>query len=152
MEELRERMRLLQGDRRANVELLETQKKMNFDETNLLRDENKKLRTHVAELKRQERDVGADAQIAVMKKELVTMRKAYDDAKGKTTSASAKLEILKDEVSSRNGGVGGGTSLVIARYLLTPLLSSCVAGSGLRAGEPSPHRRGHPLNPKHPRP
>ena len=104
VEELRERMRLLQGDRRANVELLETQKKMNVEDTNLLRDENRKLRTQVAELKRQEGDVGADAQIVGMKRELVIMRKAYDDAKGKSTSAAAKLEILKDEVRAHERG------------------------------------------------
>ena len=97
-------MRLLQGDRRANVELLETQKKMNVEDTNLLRDENRKLRTQVAELKRQEGDVGADAQIVGMKRELVIMRKAYDDAKGKSTSAAAKLEILKDEVRAHERG------------------------------------------------
>ena len=54
VEELRERMRLLQGDRRANVSLLETHKKMNVSEVNNLRVENKDLRSRFATLKIQD--------------------------------------------------------------------------------------------------
>ncbi|GMH85962.1 hypothetical protein TrVE_jg2678 [Triparma verrucosa] len=98
VEELRERMRLLQGDRRANVDLLETQKKMNATEVQVLRDDNKGLRARVAHLKRTEGDEGAEAQIVSMKKDIVHLRKQYDELKGVSTSSNSKLEILKDEV------------------------------------------------------
>eukprot|EP00520_Triparma_pacifica_P003458 CAMPEP_0118645206 /NCGR_PEP_ID=MMETSP0785-20121206/7373_1 /TAXON_ID=91992 /ORGANISM="Bolidomonas pacifica, Strain CCMP 1866" /LENGTH=507 /DNA_ID=CAMNT_0006537065 /DNA_START=937 /DNA_END=2457 /DNA_ORIENTATION=- len=98
VEELRERMRMLQGDRRANVELLETHKKLNVTEINNMREENKELRTRVAHLKRNESTAGADAEIEGLKKDLVKLRKTYDELKGISTKASAKMEALKDEV------------------------------------------------------
>ncbi|GMH46336.1 hypothetical protein TrRE_jg2600, partial [Triparma retinervis] len=98
VEELRERMRMLQGDRRANVELLETHKKLNVSEISHSREENKDLRTRVAHLKRNESTAGADAEIEGLKRDLVKMRKSYDELKGISTKASAKREALKDEV------------------------------------------------------
>ncbi|GMI44398.1 hypothetical protein TrCOL_g1313 [Triparma columacea] len=91
-------MRMLQGDRRANVELLETHKKLNVSEISHARDENKDLRTRVAHLKRNESTAGADAEIEGLKRELVKMRKSYDELKGISTKAAAKMEALKDEV------------------------------------------------------
>lgn len=52
----------------------------------------------VAHLKRTEGDEGAENQILSMKKEIVHLRKSYDELKGVSTSSSSKLEILKDEV------------------------------------------------------
>ena len=96
--ELRERMRLLQGDRRANVELLETHKKLNTSEINTMRESNKEMRAKFAQLKRTDGDVGAEAQISAMKRDLLKRRKVYDELKGISTSSAAKLETLKDEV------------------------------------------------------
>ena len=89
---------MLQGDRRANVELLETHKKLNLSEINTMRDDNKDLRTRVAHLKCNESTAGADAEIEGLKKELVKTRKTYDELKGVSTKAAAKSEALKDEV------------------------------------------------------
>ena len=50
IEDLRERMRLLQQDRRANVDLLESNKTTNTEETRYLREENKELRIRVSQL------------------------------------------------------------------------------------------------------
>ena len=73
VEELRERMRLLQGDRRANVSLLETHKKMNVSEVNNLRVENKDLRSRFATLKIQDGrgEMGTEAEVDGMKKAVI---------------------------------------------------------------------------------
>ena len=52
VEDLRERMRLLQGDRKANVDVLEANKSANKEEIKRLRDENKELRQKLALLQR----------------------------------------------------------------------------------------------------
>ena len=43
---------MLQGDRRANVDLLETHKKLNGGEIATLREENKTFRSQLAQMKR----------------------------------------------------------------------------------------------------
>jgi len=93
-------MRMLQGDRRANVELLETHKKMNSVEVQNLRDENKELRMRFAQLKMKDSagEMGTEAQVDSMKKQLVQRRKEYDGYKRMSTNLTAKLETLKDEV------------------------------------------------------
>ena len=52
IEDLRERMRLLQKDRRANVDMLEMNKKTNAEDVRLMRDENKELRVRLSQLAR----------------------------------------------------------------------------------------------------
>ena len=52
VEELRERMRMLQSDRTANVDILEANKTANKDEIKRLRGENKDFRQKLAQLQR----------------------------------------------------------------------------------------------------
>ena len=52
VEELRERMRMLQSDRTANVDVLEANKTANKDEIKRLRGDNKDLRQKLAQLQR----------------------------------------------------------------------------------------------------
>ena len=52
VEELRERMRMLQSDRTANVDVLEANKAANKDEIKRLRGDNKELRQKLAQLQR----------------------------------------------------------------------------------------------------
>eukprot|EP00621_Florenciella_sp_RCC1693_P009337 CAMPEP_0182551976 /NCGR_PEP_ID=MMETSP1323-20130603/46935_1 /TAXON_ID=236787 /ORGANISM="Florenciella parvula, Strain RCC1693" /LENGTH=65 /DNA_ID=CAMNT_0024763633 /DNA_START=104 /DNA_END=297 /DNA_ORIENTATION=+ len=52
VDDLRERMRLLQGDRRANVEIIQANKDANKEEIKRLRDDNKELRVKIAQLQR----------------------------------------------------------------------------------------------------
>ena len=52
VEELRERMRMLQSDRTANIDILEANKTANKDEIKRLRGENKDFRQKLAQLQR----------------------------------------------------------------------------------------------------
>ena len=52
VEELRERMRMLQGDRKANIDVLEANKAANKEEIKKLRDDNKDFRQKLASLQR----------------------------------------------------------------------------------------------------
>ena len=52
VEDLRERMRMLQNDRRANIEVLEANKAANKEEIKDLRDTSKELRQKLAQLQR----------------------------------------------------------------------------------------------------
>ena len=52
VEDLRERMRLLQGDRRANIDILEANKAANKEEIRRLREDNKDLRVKIAQVQR----------------------------------------------------------------------------------------------------
>jgi hypothetical protein len=100
--DLRERMRMLQGDRRANVDLLETHKKLNATEVNTMREDNKALRQQLAQLKRRAGlgSGGADDEIDSMKSDMVKQRKEYDELKGQSTKMQATLSQLKDDVQA----------------------------------------------------
>lgn len=52
VEELRERMRMLQSDRKANIDVLEANKSANKEEIKKLRDDNKEFRQKLASLQR----------------------------------------------------------------------------------------------------
>ena len=52
VEELREKMRMLQGDRKANIDVLEANKSANKEEIKKLRDDNKDFRQKLASLQR----------------------------------------------------------------------------------------------------
>lgn len=52
VEELRERMRMLQSDRTANIDILEANKTANKEEIKRLRAENKEFRQKLAQLQR----------------------------------------------------------------------------------------------------
>jgi hypothetical protein len=100
VEELRERMRMLQGDRKSNIETLETHKAMNSSEIKSLREENKSFRAKYSSMKAEEDDVGADAQVVHMKKELMQMRKENDVYSLNSTMKKGKLHVLIDEAHS----------------------------------------------------
>ena len=59
VEDLRERMRMLQNDRTANVDVLEANKAANKEEIKRLRGDNKEFRQKLAQLQR----VGATADL-----------------------------------------------------------------------------------------
>ena len=52
VEELREKMRLLQGDRKANIDVLEANKAANKEDIRKLREDNKEFRQKLASLQR----------------------------------------------------------------------------------------------------
>jgi hypothetical protein len=85
IEDLRDRMRLLQQDRRSNVDVLESTKVNNTEETRFLRDENKELRVRLGQVQRQNgaSDSGGPGgeggdEINNLKREVLTMRAEYD--------------------------------------------------------------------------
>lgn len=52
VEDLRERMRMLQGDRKANIDVLEANKAANKEDIKKLREDNKEFRQKLASLQR----------------------------------------------------------------------------------------------------
>ena len=93
VQDLRERMRLLQGDRRANVEMLETNKVANKAEIKRLREEVKELRRRLGKLCVTQNDDGPQPDWSVAR-----MRKAYDAQKEKRFAKRRAVEKLEDEV------------------------------------------------------
>jgi hypothetical protein len=87
LEDLRDRMRLLQQDRRANVDVLESSKTNNSEEVRFLREENKELRVRLSGLQRNGESSsdkpgghGHDGseELNHLKREVLTMRAEYD--------------------------------------------------------------------------
>lgn len=98
IEDLRERMKVLQNDRKANVEVLEANKTSNKDEIRKLRDENKDLRQKLALLQKTAlQDEGKD-EIGHISKEVDRLRKVCDELKLKSSRYRKSLEDLRDEV------------------------------------------------------
>jgi hypothetical protein len=96
-------MRLLQGDRRANIEIIQANKDANRDEIKRLRDDNKEIRMKIANLQRQangEGGAGADADIETMRLEVVKQRKGYDTLRMGSSKNKKELQELKDEVKT----------------------------------------------------
>jgi hypothetical protein len=103
IEDLRERMRLLQQDRRANVDLLETNKNSNNEDVRFLREENKDLRIRLAQFKRAgDENGGENADVKNAQVEVLRMRQEYDSLKSLSTKHQAQLDKLKDEVNTCN--------------------------------------------------
>ena len=98
IEDLRERMRILQQDRRANVDLLESNKTSNVDNTRFLRDENKELRLRLGQFSRQGEGGGENEDLKNTQVEVLRMRQEYDSLKSLATKHGNQLEKLKDEV------------------------------------------------------
>ena len=102
VEDLRERMRLLQQDRRANIDLLEANKVANGNEIRSLKDENKKLRLRLSNLQKSaalEHDANDD-DVENMKKLILQKRNDYDAQKAATIKLSNNLNKLKDEAKT----------------------------------------------------
>ncbi|CAM9303944.1 unnamed protein product [Phaeothamnion confervicola] len=90
-------MRLLQGDRKANVDILEADKDSNRESIRFLRDENKELRLKVGQLQRgSASDDGAE--LEHLEHQVVVLRKRFDDQKSRAQSCRRLLHALKDEV------------------------------------------------------
>ena len=90
IEDLRTRMRLLQKDRRSNVDLLEISKKNNTSDISQIREENKELRVRLNSLSQTggHGDGGEGEEISHLKKEVLSMRSEYDSLKSLSSKVS----------------------------------------------------------------
>eukprot|EP01035_Chromulina_nebulosa_P014304 gene14304-18939_t len=98
IEELRDRMRMLQNDRKANVDVLESNKNSNKEDIKRLRDENKELRQKYAQL---QRTTAQDSEIEEQKhveREVDRLRKIYDELKVKALRQKKELDLMKDSI------------------------------------------------------
>ncbi|GMI36937.1 hypothetical protein TrRE_jg5505 [Triparma retinervis] len=101
IEDLRERMRLLQQDRRANVDLLESNKSGNQEEVRYMREENKDLRVRLSQLQRAgDESQGENQELVHAQKEVLRMRAEYDSLKSLSNKHKNQLDKLKDEVKT----------------------------------------------------
>ena len=101
VEDLRERMRLLQGDRKANIDLLETSKTANKETIRKMRAENKELRTELATVKGGKWALGGDddmEEVQEVKAQVHRLRKQNDDLRHRGAAQAKILEDLKDNV------------------------------------------------------
>lgn len=98
MEDLRERMRLLQGDRKVNIDILEANKTVNREDIRRLRDDNKELRQKLAQLQRTVDQEDSAQEQKHVEKELERMRKHHDDLRIKSSRCQGDLEVLMDSV------------------------------------------------------
>jgi len=100
IEDLRERMRLLQGDRKANIDILEGTKNQNKGTITKLRNENKEIRKELALVKGNFSASGADEaeEVAEVKAQVNKLRKQYDELKNRSADQSKILDELKDNV------------------------------------------------------
>eukprot|EP00586_Coscinodiscus_wailesii_P017365 CAMPEP_0172492876 /NCGR_PEP_ID=MMETSP1066-20121228/24135_1 /TAXON_ID=671091 /ORGANISM="Coscinodiscus wailesii, Strain CCMP2513" /LENGTH=610 /DNA_ID=CAMNT_0013262729 /DNA_START=30 /DNA_END=1862 /DNA_ORIENTATION=+ len=111
LDDLRERMRLLQQDRRANVDILEANKVAIAEEVRNLRDENKDLRLQLTKLKKLPNGSGGgcgndnagtaggggNGELATLQKEVLRLRSEYDGLKVRSAKLKGQLDKLKDE-------------------------------------------------------
>lgn len=98
VEDLRERMRLLQQDRRANLENLEANKACNAEEVRLLREDNKELRTRLNKLQNMSGGGRGEVQVmANLQKDMLSMRAEHDSLKVVSDKNKSQLEKLKDD-------------------------------------------------------
>lgn len=101
VDDLRERMRLLQGDRRANIEIIQANKDANKEEIKRLRDDNKDLRVKIAQLQRAAsgaEGLAGENDVDSLRNAVVRARKQFDQVKMKTGKNKKELQQLKDEV------------------------------------------------------
>ncbi|CBJ33287.1 conserved unknown protein [Ectocarpus siliculosus] len=98
MEDLRERMRLLQGDRKANIDILEANKGSNKEEIRRLRAENKDVRLKLSQLVRGGANGDEVAELDRLQREVHRLRKVYNDSKSRSSAVRKGLQQLKDEV------------------------------------------------------
>ncbi|GMF66012.1 unnamed protein product [Phytophthora lilii] len=119
VEDLRDKMRLLQVDRKSNIDLLESSKQTNKDYIRQLKNENRDLRKALADLKRTTSSAGAAGglqalgpsaalggggladeadEIALGIQQLNKVRKQHDDLRHRVQSRTSLLEELKDAV------------------------------------------------------
>eukprot|EP01041_Mallomonas_annulata_P001525 gene1525-2935_t len=99
VEELRERMRLLQVDRKGNIEALETSKNVNKEEIKKLRDENTNLRSKLAQLQRAAVIEDENQEEKHLVKEVEKLRKLNDDLRLRAGRQKKELSDLRDSAS-----------------------------------------------------
>ena len=95
VDDLRQRLQLLQKDRRANVDLIETTKVNNAEEIGKLREENKELKSKLTKLHKtftSSKHQGKN-ELSTLRKEVLKRRAEYDSLK--VTSAKRKRELMK---------------------------------------------------------
>ena len=97
VDDLRERMRLLQHDRRANIDLLEANKVANGNEVRSLKEDNKKLRMRLSNLQKSAAFDHHHSDVDGMKKLVLQKRNEFDAQKSAVLKLGAKLNKLKDE-------------------------------------------------------
>eukprot|EP00937_MAST-01D_sp_MAST-1D-sp2_P005295 g5295.t1 len=101
IDDLRERMRLLQGDRKANIDLLETSKNANKETIRKMRVDNKDLRTELATVKGGKWALGGEdegEEVGEVQGQVQRLRKQYDDLRHRSAQQAGILEELKDNV------------------------------------------------------
>jgi chromosome segregation ATPase len=113
IDDLRERMKLLQGDRKANYENLESSKTGNQDLIRKLQDENKELRRAIGQLQQASHGKKTPAapaisavtyteedldEINAVQGSVNRLRKQTDDSKTRSTSLAKELQSYKDQV------------------------------------------------------
>ena len=98
VDDLRDRMRLLQQDRRANVDLLEASKCSNSEEIRSFRDENKKLRVKLTQLqKRLSTERGEQHELVIFQREALHLRTDYDTLKVTSNKHQDQMNKLLDD-------------------------------------------------------
>ena len=97
---LREQMRLLQQDRRANIDLLEANKVATGNEIRSLKEDNSKLRTRLSNLQKSAAALEHDfhhSDVDGVKKAVLQKRNEFDTQKSLLVTLTAKLNKVKDE-------------------------------------------------------
>lgn len=100
VDDLREQMRLLQQDRRANIDLLEASKVATGNEIRSLKEDNSKLRTRLSNLQKSAAALEHDfhhSDVDGVKKAVLQKRNEFDTQKSLLVTLTAKLNKLKDE-------------------------------------------------------
>jgi coiled-coil domain-containing protein 151 len=100
VEDLKERMRLLQADRKANIDVLESNKAANKEDIRKLREENKELRQKLAQLQRTSSMDDENDEKRHIEREVDKLRKGNDDLKVKSARQRKNLEDLRDAVKA----------------------------------------------------
>ena len=98
LDDLRERMRLLQGDRKANLDIMEANKAANREEIKRLRDENKKIRVKLNTLQKGAAFKGENNDISKYQVAVTSLRRENDALKLSGTQLKKNLEEVKDTV------------------------------------------------------
>ena len=102
VDDLRDQMRLLQQDRRANIDLLEANKVATGNEIRSLKEDNSKLRTKLSNLQKNAAALEHDfhhSDVDGVKKAVLQKRNEFDTHKSLVVSLTAKLNKLTDEAN-----------------------------------------------------
>jgi hypothetical protein len=99
VDDLRERMMLLQQDRRANIDKLEANKVANENEIRSLKEENTKIRMKLSSLQKSAAldDDGNHKDVDGLKKAVLQKRNEYDAQKSAVVKLGIKLNKMKDD-------------------------------------------------------